>query len=290
MFIWQAHKGKIVSAAFAPDGSLFATATGGARLPYLWEPTSGKLVRKLEGALDVVQSVSFAPDGPLFAAGTPVGITVWRTDTWEVVSQLRFRLTYDLAFGPGPQPMIAAAGSHSVVSWTDTGAPHSGAPREPDGRYATAPGLGTVHFSSDGTTLATSTTGACQLWRTADRQRVCTLRDTATNSRGAVRFSPNASTVALSYGRSVEVWSVAEEPVLLVKFTAGSGRPVVWAVHWAADGKSLLTASNDGCVRMWDASTGAELKTFDWKIGKLYCAAFSPDGLTCAACGQKGKS
>ena len=37
------------------------------------------------------------------------------------------------------------------------------------------------------------------------------------------------------------------------------------------------------------ATSGAELKTFDWKIGKLYCAAFSPDGLTCAACSNKGQ-
>jgi WD40 repeat protein len=298
MLIWQAHKGKIVSAAFAPDGSLFATATGGARMPYLWEPTSGKLVRKLEGADGDVQAVGFAPDAPLFAAGTPLGITVWRTDTWEVVSRLRCGITYDLAFGPGPQPMIAAVGSYSVVSWTDAGVPHSGAPREPDGRYAAARGLGTVHFSSDGTLLATSTTGACQLWRTTDQKLVRTLRDSPTNSRGAVRFSPGADKVALSYGRSVEVWTVAEEPVLLVRFAVGAGRPVVWAVHWTADGKALLTAINDGCVRLWEvpsakpegfASTGAELKAFDWKIGKLYCAAFSPDGLTCAACGAKGQ-
>src|SRR6266545_3407019 len=108
MLIWQAHKGKIESAAFAPDGRLFATATGGAKSPYLWDPSCGKLVRKLEGAPHAVQTVAFAPDAPLFAAGTRFGIAVWRTDTWEVVSRLQFRSTYDLAFGPGPAPVLAA--------------------------------------------------------------------------------------------------------------------------------------------------------------------------------------
>ena len=71
---------------------------------------------------------------------------------------------------------------------------------------------------------------------------------------------------------------------------SGIGRSArVWAVHWTADGESLLTAGTDGNVRMWESASGAEQKTFNWDIGKLYCAAFSPDGLTCAACGEKGQ-
>jgi WD40 repeat protein len=59
-------------------------------------------------------------------------------------------------------------------------------------------------------------------------------------------------------------------------------------VNWTADGNSLLTAGNDGFVRLWDIA-GRELQAFDWGIGKLYCEAFSPDGLMCAACGEKGQ-
>jgi WD40 repeat protein len=290
MLIWQAHKGKIESAAFSPDGQLFATATGGARSPYLWDPSTGKIVRKLEGAADVVQTVAFAPGASLFAAGTPAGIAVWRTDTWEVVSRLNFGFTYDLAFGPGPAPMLAVAGSHDVVAWTEAGKPHTGTPREPDCKYLKREHIAAIHFSSDGALFATSTAHACQLWRTADCKLVRTLRDTTTNSRGAVRISPDVTRVALSYGRTVEVWPVADAPAPLLKFAAGTGRSsLVWAVNWTADGKSLLTAGNDGCVRLWEVSTGQEQKAFDWKIGKLYCAAFSPDGLTCAACSAKGQ-
>ena len=289
MLIWQAHKGKIESAAFAPDGQLFATATGGARAPYLWDPTSGTIVRKPEGAPGVVQAVAFAPGAPLFAAGTPNGIAVWRTDTWEVVSQLRFQSTYDLAFGPGPKPVLAAAGSHHVATWTDAGAHYTGDPRGPDGTYPRSGHIAAVHFSSDAALLATTDARWCIVWRTADLKILRTLRDAMTNSRGAVRFSPDDTKVALSYGKTVEVWPVADGDEPLLRFSAGPGRGLVWAVNWTADGKSLLTASNDGFVRMWDAATGAELKTFDWQIGKLYCAAFSPDGLTCAVCSSKGQ-
>ena len=289
MIVWQAHKGRIDSAAFSPDGRLFATATGGMRAPCLWDPTSGTLVRKPAGAPTVVQTVAFAPGAPLFAAGTPLGVAVWRTDTWEVVSQLRFMSTYDLAFGPGPNPVLAVAGSHSVATWADAGAPHTGAPREPDTTYPATGHIAAVHLSSDAALLATTDARWCQLWRTADRKLLRTLRDAPTNGRGAVRFSPDDTKVAIAYGKTVEVWPVAAGDEPLLRFTAGPGRGLVWTVNWTADGKALLTASSDGFVRVWDVATGAELKSFDWGIGKLYCAAFSPDGLTCAACGGKGQ-
>ena len=50
-----------------------------------------------------------------------------------------------------------------------------------------------------------------------------------------------------------------------------------------------MYAGADGFVRFWEAAAGAELRSFAWGIGKLYCAAFSPDGLTCAAAGDKGQ-
>ena len=176
MLIWQAHKGKIESAAFSPDGQLFATATGSARTPYLWEPASGKLVRKLEGAPGLVQAVAFAPDAPLFAAGTPISLAVWSTETWEVVAELEFSTTKDLAFGPGSKTMLVAAGSVSIKSWNDAGLPHTIGWRNADAKYATPKNMGAIHISSDGKLLATSTAEKCELWRTADQARVRTFR------------------------------------------------------------------------------------------------------------------
>jgi WD40 repeat protein len=288
MLIWQAHKGKIESAAFSPDGLLLATATGSTRAPYLWEPTSGKLVRRLEGSVGAVKAVAFAPDAPLFAAGTERNVIVWSTDTWEVLAELPINYAFELAFGPGKTPMLAAGGAQHVLVWTGAGT--SARPRKPT-QYLTRSSVAALHFSADGALLAMTTCQAAGVWRTADRKRLLSLRSAKTNSRGAVRISPDVRKVAIAYGKWVEVWPVAEnESGPLVRIEAGTGRaPIIWTVNWTADGNALLTAGNDGFVRVWDSTSGAELKAFDWKIGKLYCAAFSPDGLTCAACGAKGQ-
>ena len=292
MLIWQAHKGKIESAAFSPDGQVLATATGGTTAPYLWEPTTGRRARTLAGVSWPVKSVCFALGAPLFAAGTARRICVCDTGTWNVIAELQMEYAFELAFGPGARPTLAASNADEIGLWSDAGRENAGgaARRSPDQRHPGLGGVAALHFSPDGSQLAVSTSSHAQVWRTADVRRARTVRNDQTNARGAVRFSPDGALLAIAYGKWVEVWPVENEPGPLLKFAAGTGRsPIIWAVNWTADGRTLLTAGNDGVVRMWDAETGGERKAFDWQIGKLYCAAFSPDGLTCAACSAKGQ-
>jgi WD40 repeat protein len=55
------------------------------------------------------------------------------------------------------------------------------------------------------------------------------------------------------------------------------------------DGRTLLTARDDGRIGVWDVATWKLRHEYVWKIGKLYSVAFSPDGLLCAAGGEKGQ-
>jgi WD40 repeat protein len=45
----------------------------------------------------------------------------------------------------------------------------------------------------------------------------------------------------------------------------------------------------DGTARVWDQNTGAEIRSFDWGIGKVTVAAVSPDGTLCAAGSADGR-
>jgi WD40 repeat protein len=52
----------------------------------------------------------------------------------------------------------------------------------------------------------------------------------------------------------------------------------LWAVTFSADGKQLVTASDDGTAGVWDADTGKSLVAFRGHTAGVYDAAFSPDG------------
>ena len=54
-------------------------------------------------------------------------------------------------------------------------------------------------------------------------------------------------------------------------------------------GHILATAGNDGTVSLYDTTSWQVTKTFDWKIGKLRCVAFSPDGALAAVGSDTGK-
>jgi WD40 repeat protein/transcriptional regulator with XRE-family HTH domain len=65
-----------------------------------------------------------------------------------------------------------------------------------------------------------------------------------------------------------------------IQLTLAGHTQSVGAVQFSADGTRLLTASQDGTARVWDAATGATLLTVGdgQKYGAVNVAAFSPDG------------
>src|SRR5437016_13095420 len=55
----------------------------------------------------------------------------------------------------------------------------------------------------------------------------------------------------------------------------------VFAVAYSPDGKFLATASFDNTLKLWDAATGKEVRTYGGTLGhtkQVICVAFSQDG------------
>lgn len=72
------------------------------------------------------------------------------------------------------------------------------------------------------------------------------------------------------------------------KFTLSGHTDPVYSVAFAPDGKRIVTGSFDRSVKLWDAATGKELRTFAGKAGHqnlVTSVAFSPDGSTIASAG-----
>ena len=66
------------------------------------------------------------------------------------------------------------------------------------------------------------------------------------------------------------------------------GRPYVTGVAVHPRGP-VACARTNGTVTFWDADTRAQLRTLDWKAGRLASVAFSPDGALAAAGTEDGK-
>ena len=66
------------------------------------------------------------------------------------------------------------------------------------------------------------------------------------------------------------------------------GRPYVTGVAVHPRGP-VACARTNGTVTLWNPDTREQLRTFDWKAGKLVSVAFSPDGALAAAGTEDGK-
>jgi WD40 repeat protein len=114
-----------------------------------------------------------------------------------------------------------------------------------------------------------------------------TLVDPRGANASAVSFTPDESRVAVAFGHRASLWRMDrlhERPIVLRGHAL-----LVRAIGFLPGGNAILTAGMDGTARVWDTDTGAELRVFDWGIGKIRVAAVSPDGLTCAAGGDSGQ-
>jgi WD40 repeat protein len=66
---------------------------------------------------------------------------------------------------------------------------------------------------------------------------------------------------------------------------------VVFGVAYSPDGRRLITCGWDGTAQLYDVTAGIIprlIESYDWKIGRLFAVAFSPDSTLAAVGGDQG--
>lgn len=99
-------------------------------------------------------------------------------------------------------------------------------------------------------------------------------------------FSSDGQKLAVAGMASAGVIDMATGNVALV--LAGHNTNI-YEIHYRFDGKYLITAADDGKVKIWDPQTGAELLNYPMLTpGAFFMAYFTPDGKNILALGEDG--
>jgi WD40 repeat protein len=290
MLIWRGHKAKVRSLAFSPDGRFIATTAGTSMFVWLWEASTGKLVRKLMCSYYRLRAVAFFPDGRHIAAVQDRGgACVWETETGAVVAQ--FTATTSLypdtiAVSPDGTRLFAVVSVGSVVEWDEPTRPGPSVLRPLDRTHSKlARGTPRLGFSPLGKYFCIAEWQMHLLEpNTLEPRR--TLRTPAGNaSAAAFAFAPDESQMVVAFGHRAAVWRLDEPDAPPVRCSSHGN--LVRAVG-VLPGGTVFSAAMDGTVRLFDSTTGAETRSFDWGIGPVQAAAVSPDGTLCAAGGDDG--
>ena len=257
---WPAHQATSVS--FSPDGAVVASGSVGTVL--LWDVGTGNVLA-IEGHTEQVHSISLSPDGKTLARASSDGIELLDPATAETILMIERGNVQKVSLSPDGS--ILATESHL---W-DVESGEIIANLEPD-IFG-----GTVAFSADGTTLAsTRQSGDIRLWDVASGNLARTL-----SGHSALvfwlSFSADGATLASGsrWDGTIRLWDVATG-----ESTATLEEDVRW-VSLSPDG-TILAADLRWGPRLWDVETWTQIPGPQGNVSSM---AFSPDGTILALAG-----
>lgn len=299
-------------ATFSPDGTRFVTAADAVDV---WDAASGRRIAhtpfhddKAVESLKVVRTVVFTPDGTKTISIMNKRVVVASAQTGNPVAVLTASDSlYALAVSPDGK-RIAVSGAEMVVSlWDpiarvilDTYEQHRQAPQSlafsPDGsRIASAADDSTVNVwdaaSAPKGIRVLETRSVGQAVVDATRDVIVTLRREAWEPRAALVPNPTIgmprSPCEPPYIQCGLPLESPEDLTALVSRLDGraiaklSGHTdVVLIASLSRDGTRILTGSQDGTARLWDASTGQQLAVLDGHEGYVLAVAMARDNST----------
>jgi WD40 repeat protein/serine/threonine protein kinase len=243
------HEGLYVhAAAFSPDGKLIATGGNDpSGFVQLWDASSGRLVRKLDGHTDAALHVTFSRDSKrLLTSSYDKTARLWDVATGRTLKSFVGHdwWVWDAEFSPDEKSIVTASQDGTVIVWpVETGAAGPMFTGHQGPVYA-------VSFAADGKHVVSGgNDNRVLVWRPEDIEPI--------DAKKLV----SGESVAKSKYRALEGHTSAVRSVAL-----------------SPDGRNIVTSSHDNSVRIWELATGKSLRTFRGHGGSVRSAVFAPDG------------
>ncbi|KAJ7686939.1 WD40 repeat-like protein [Mycena rosella] len=278
---FEGHTDRVTSVHFSPDGTQLASSSWDST-GRVWDAKAGLLLPELvEGHTSWVTSIQFSPDGVLIASGSwDKTVRSWDSQTGSLVAgpfKGHSSGVMSVNFRPEGTWLTSSASDNTLCVWeAKTGALVTG----PFGVHRDEIQPSSVHFSPDGTHIASGGDNTVRVWDAQTGTLVAGPFEGHTEPVASVQFSPDGKTIASgSADTTVRIWDAHTGALVLGPLKGHTH--FVTSVHFSPDGARIASGSQDATVRVWDAHTGGlqlvtgRLKGHNDGISSVY---FSPNG------------
>jgi WD40 repeat protein len=312
------HDGVVDGLAFAPDGRRLATIGADHRI-LLWNPADGARTGAFAGHGGRNAEVAFTPDGRVLLSAGDDGAVV----AWDAATGARIRAfgagepLHTVAVSPDGALVAAAGEGPQVQVWRLADGVRVAALR------AHTAVVSAVRFADAGRLVSVGYDGSAVLWDIRAGRRVVNLVGGTSSLFGAAASPDGRLVAAVGRDRSALLWDRSVSPLTghtdeitalgvapdggtVASGDAGGGvllwrtsqSPANWPaplpgpaagvadVAFAADGRLLAGAGQDGVVRLWDpARPDTPHRTLRGHTDQVRTVAFHPAGRLLASGG-----
>ncbi|WP_367048532.1 hypothetical protein [Streptomyces sp. Je 1-332] len=279
--VLRGHTDRVLRLAFSPDGRTLASADNG-RTTRLWKVSSRTTVAVLAGRTGAVKTVAFSPDGRTMAtAGTDHTVKLWDTGTHRLRATLtgHTQPVQQVAFAPDGHTLASTSTDGTVRLWRPSSSKRLATMHVEDPSYALA-------FSPDSRTLATTgKDSTIRLWSVRSTRAIATLAGQFGTVTSGVPFATRRAALTVDRDHLIARWSPTAGSV---HPTPVEDRPSSPGAVTSSDGHVMVTAADDGTVRVRNLVTGRSAATLTDAPGSVSRLAISADGRTVAAGGEGG--
>ncbi len=233
------------------------------------------------GESKIVQALAYSADGgQLAVAGEDGTIAIWDAKAQREISELKGHadIVHALTWSIDGRKLVSASADRFAIIWDAVS-------HKPLHRLKHLGGVFAVAISSDGKTVATGGFDkSIRLWN-ADSGKPIRKLEGHTASIRNLAFSPNDEELAsASSDFTVRLWSLKSEGVRELR---GHSK-VVRAVAYLRS-RLVVSAGDDGFVRLWDPADGETKQSFGPFPDGVLSLAVSPGGTFVAAGAGNGK-
>lgn len=288
MQILTGHDGPISAIAFSPDGQTLASA-GNKDFTLRSFDSGGEATELLKADAPLV-SLAWSSDGRRLAAGGADGTVLvndFEIGQLKIFQPVGTSPVTGLAFLSGDATLAISAAEDPTRSGNRPGLClfewKTGKSRALPIDQAAMGSVKAMTIHRTSRTLAWATEKrVLSVW---NQMRPDAWRIHLKSRCQALAFSSDGNLLAASADWKVTLYHVERRTELT---TLVGHKGVVSALAFSPDDRFLMTGSWDKTVRYWDPTTGDERGVFDWPVGRIHTALFSPDGLRAAVAGDSG--